>query len=100
MVNEGTGAGHLQTDPAHSGGAVFCLEARFLAGPASGFGEAPRLFRNDQEGGMGSGQLPEWDQRGHCHPPCGGRRVGTRSTGVLARWGHLHLSPHRLPGPG
>lgn len=75
------------------GPGTFCPEAGFLAALASGFGVAPRLSGNVRGGGVGAGQLPEWDQHGHCHPPSGGRRVGTRPTGVLVRLRRLHLSP-------
>lgn len=73
------------TDPACSGVQApvpgFLPRSCILGSPGLWLGVARRLFRSDQGGGTGSGQLPKWVQRGRCRLPCDGRRVGTRSRG-------------------
>lgn len=66
---------------------TFCPEAGYLAARPLALDRTQGCPETTRKERRGPGQLPEWSQRGPCHPPRRGRMAGPRPTGVLVRVG-------------
>lgn len=64
---------------------TFRPEAGYLAARPLALDRTQGCPETTRKGRRGPGQLPEWSQRGPCHPPRRGRMAGPRPTGVLVR---------------